>query len=111
MNITRGLNRLWLLLTILWFAGVWVSVALQHRKDVACDIAAQEWSKSHPNAGALDKLEGLSDVCDRDARQQNNQDTDEVVYLAQLHAWTLAVPIVVWLLGFGVWWVVQGFSR
>jgi len=123
MEIRRGLIRLWVLFTVLWFAGV-----AYHIWDVVSDETAVDHYKyfvqrDKPAPKPVEQMTreeievelAQMDAEKRDVACINVETDDRVCYDFSpyrtfiLNAWTLAVPIVVWLLGYGVLWVMRGF--
>jgi hypothetical protein len=109
MLIRRGLNRLWILFTVLWFVGVAATVWVEFKRENECRIAVLGVEKIYGNS--LANMEHMPPGCS--PYDDLLPEGGELVLnkLRYQYYWTFAVPIVVWLLGFGVLWVLNGFRK
>ena len=106
MNMARGLNRAWVLFTSIWFFGVIVKILSDFQAEKACGEAVTSALSLHKGRDALNYIpEGCSAF--------DNLQTDNYflygLHLVSPYAWTVTIPVGVWLLGFGIWWVARGF--
>jgi hypothetical protein len=93
MNVRRGLLRLWLFASTLWFIS-WAAYVWLSRIEAVEDTTGQSFVAFHTDFGK--GLKAVSDLALGD-------------YLS-LAAIGIGIPLAVLILGCGAWWVAAGFK-
>jgi hypothetical protein len=109
MNVSRGLNRLWVLLTVLWFVGVAGPVWDEYQHQRVCSLAVLQLNKEHPDLKGDDYQKLIPPGCNM--FDDLIPSSGELLYLLRQRVWTLSAPVIVWLLGYGLLWVLRGFRE
>jgi hypothetical protein len=104
LNFLRGLNRLWILLTIIWFIGV-LLVIWTH---AGSDPCAEKVSAVHATYGDKEYLQHIPQGCGMFDDLPYDY-SKYFLYIVRTYAWTILVPFAAWFLGFGLLWVAKGF--
>jgi hypothetical protein len=95
MNVSRGLNRLWVLLTVLWFVGVASHIWLDYTHDEDCRHAVEELDKKYLPHPSIDQYsQNLPPGCTM--FDDYVPPGGELLFLLRQNAWALAVPVIVW---------------
>ena len=108
MNAARGLNRAWALITVLWLSGVvftiWRDVAADQACSAAVSVAVSQYGVPEYTNHIPHSCNMFSDI----------PTTNFFLYVTSFfppYYWAFAIPIVAWLVGYGVLWVVRGFRN
>lgn len=109
MNVACGLNRAWILLTTIWFLGVIIEVWSNFQDDKACGKAVASAISTYGQRDFEGIQSHIPPHCSIVADILVDNSVLYWLYLILPYAWTVTVPIAVWLLGFGLRWVARGF--
>lgn len=107
MNIIKGLNRLWILATIVWICFFALGAGVSISKEKLCP---EQISIAKTSYG-FDYLAHLTRHCAKLEKMQIVYNTSSYwFYIFKQAAALISFPIVIWILGFGIVWVVRGFK-